>query len=352
MAAAASSPAALRGLLAVVALCLSAVIAVGASSHDFMVIGDWGGVPVWPYRTPGETHVAEQLGRVAGKVDAAYTLSLGDNFYLKGVVSVDDSRFRTTFEDVFASPNLRGENHFRVLGGNHDHLGNCSAQVAYSERSERWHFPSLYYDFVEKLGSGVRVHHVMIDTVLLAGQSSHPSTGLPLPGSEYPGPASTEAAEEQWRWINATLAASTADYLVVAGHFPVWSICEHGPTALLVQRLRPLLEAARASVYLAGHDHCAEHLDEGRGVQYHGVGAGDSVDGSTKHRGAVPGGALKWHYGAGVVGRLVGAFAHVSVGEAGLVVSHYSSGGKKLYEAPPIPPRRAARLDGVASLLV
>ena len=32
-------------------------------------------------------------------------------------------------------------------------------------------------------------------------------------------------------WLEDTLKASTASFLVVAGHYPVWSICEHGPTA-------------------------------------------------------------------------------------------------------------------------
>merc|ERR1712060_715837 len=91
------------------------------------------------------------------------------------------------------------------------------------------------------------------------------------------------------------LNSSTADYLVVAGHYPVWSICEHGPTKVLVERLKPLLEHAHVSVYLAGHDHCAQHIDEGTGVQYHGVGAGYKYDGSVRHKDAIPKGSLKYH---------------------------------------------------------
>ena len=32
------------------------------------------------------------------------------------------------------------------------------------------------------------------------------------------------------------------DLLVVAGHYPVWSVCEHGPTSLLVSTLKPMFE--------------------------------------------------------------------------------------------------------------
>ena len=34
--------------------------------------------------------------------------------------------------------------------------------------------------------------------------------------------------DEQTAWIEDTLAASTADFLWVAGHYPVWSVCSHG----------------------------------------------------------------------------------------------------------------------------
>ena len=97
----------------------------------------------------------------------------------------------------------------------------------------------------------------MLDTVLLSGDSKDPITGEDLTGSMYTGPSSQILADEQWSWINNTLKDSDADFLIVAGHFPVWSICEHGPTSILVDRLKPMLEQYRVSAYLAGHDHCA-----------------------------------------------------------------------------------------------
>lgn len=47
----------------------------------------------------------------------------------------------------------------------------------------------------------------------------------------------------------------SAPYLLVSGHFPVYSVAEHGPTKCLVERLRPLLHQYRATAYLCGHDH-------------------------------------------------------------------------------------------------
>ena len=71
----------------------------------------------------------------------------------------------------------------------------------------------------------------------------------------YLGCENTIMAAQQWAWIEETLANSTSNYLLVAGHFPVWSIAEHGPTDCLVQDLKPLLEKYRVTAYLSGHDH-------------------------------------------------------------------------------------------------
>lgn len=322
---------------------LLAAGAAGIASLDFMVMGDWGGIPHSPYTTLGEVGIAKALGELAGSVGAKYTLTLGDNFYDSGIKSVTDARFKETFEDVFTSPNLQNQDHFRVVAGNHDHLGDCDAEIAYTAKSPRWHFPGYYYDFVETAPNGAHVHHVMIDTVVLSGGSADPETLEELRGSEYPGPLDVEVAETQWDWINKTLATSTADYLVVGGHYPVWSICEHGPTSVLVTRLKPMLEAYHVTAYVNGHDHCAQFFDEGKGVQYHGIGAGILVDSSTAHKSAVPAGSLKWHWDvSSSAGKKEGAFGHVSITDAGFQVAHYSSSGKQLFQAPVVPPRKSA----------
>lgn len=71
----------------------------------------------------------------------------------------------------------------------------------------------------------------------------------------FTGPDSPEEAEAQWQWLESVLQSSTAHYLLVGGHFPVWSIAEHGPTTCLVERLKPLLEKYNVTAYISGHDH-------------------------------------------------------------------------------------------------
>jgi tartrate-resistant acid phosphatase type 5 len=112
----------------------------------------------------------------------------------------------------------------------------------------------------------------MIDTVLLCGGDNRTDWDRrPLEG-----PNDTLLAENYWQWIEEQLRQATfvfdvivddvssnrhrptivrAPYLIVSGHFPVYSVAEHGPTQCLVDRLRPLLHQYRATTYLCGHDH-------------------------------------------------------------------------------------------------
>lgn len=64
-------------------------------------------------------------------------------------------------------------------------------------------------------GTDTAVQFVFIDTIILCGVS-HPTKKW-IPPS---GPPSLNAAEDQWEWIEKTLAASTAKWLFVVGHYP------------------------------------------------------------------------------------------------------------------------------------
>ena len=70
----------------------------GEGQLRFMVIGDWGGQPTYPYTTDAEKEVAAQMGKTAAAIGSQFTVALGDNFYDSGVKDVDDPRFQETFE--------------------------------------------------------------------------------------------------------------------------------------------------------------------------------------------------------------------------------------------------------------
>jgi 3',5'-cyclic AMP phosphodiesterase CpdA len=367
----------LQSLVAVLAV---ATARAAAGKGHFLVMGDWGGQIRAPYTTPQELDTARGMEAVAAGSNSTHVLALGDNMYYLGVLSDESHRFHDTFEKVFTGPRLDALP-FHVIAGNHDHYGRVQAQVAYTQRSRRWSFPSLWYSWVETMGSGpdrATVEFVLFDSVVLAGNSlrrieteaedeaaglwdrifhgdgalsadavaAHEALAreggsrlLSLAGSALPGPSSAEAAATQLEWLAKTLAASEADFLVVGAHYPVHSVCEHGPTAFLVERVQPLLERHGASVYLSGHDHCAEHIDVGDGVQYHVVGAAHGSDASTAHMHTLEKGQLKFYSSEDDRG----GFASVSVGREGLVVSHHAGNGTVLYTAPPVPKRSRRR---------
>ena len=306
-----------------------------------------GGQSNSPYTTSQEVQTAAGMGKLAAATGAKFALALGDNFYDAGVQDVTSVRFKGTFEDVFSADSLQAAAGFtfHVLAGNHDHKGNVTAQVDYSAVSKRWDFPSLWYTFTETAGDGTTVQYVMIDTVVLTGQSlvSDPDTGAivrELNGRELPGAADAALANAQLAWIEATLKASTADFLVVAGHYPVYSICEHGPTPYLQEHLKPLLQQYKVTAYMNGHDHCAEHIavpGDSAHVDYHTIGSAHENSDNTKHESSkyTPKHALKWHTGKGD-----GGFATVAASKAGgFVVAHYDGDGKLLYTAPARQPR-------------
>jgi len=46
------------------------------------------------------------MGKIADELGSKMALVAGDNFYYSGVTSVDDPRFKSTFEDVFTADSL------------------------------------------------------------------------------------------------------------------------------------------------------------------------------------------------------------------------------------------------------
>ena len=201
--------------------------------------------------------------------------------------------------------------------------------------------PSTYYTFTQTLPGGDTVQFIMIDTETLTGganpmpavlpnlgypapvapgrrlragqrrrlqQSSEGDPGAdspldpPVPPSWVPPPVN----EAQWAWIQATLQASTADWIIVVGHHPVWSVGEYGPTWPLVERLAPLMESAGVALYICGHEHQMEHFrsePHDTGVDYLVVGNGayynDTAPTDMSHAADCPYGSLQFTYTQG-----------------------------------------------------
>lgn len=303
---------------------------------NFLVMGDWGGDARKPYTTNDEVITASAMNTAAHNLGAKFTLALGDNFYTTGLSkSTASARFAGTFENCFKGDALSSDAgfEFNVLAGNHDHIGDVQLEIDYTKQSKRWNFPDYYYNFTKVAPDGATVDFVMIDTVVFAGNSGIDHHGLS--GSELLGPADAEVAGAQLDFIKKQLQGSKADYIIVSGHYPVYSVAEHGPTEQLQKELKPLLTQYKVSAYLCGHEHNEQHIDVGDGVQYHVIGSAHDKDSSMKHEKTITKDQLKFHSVPD------GGFATVEVTKKGMVLTHLDGSGKVLYTAPAILPRSA-----------
>ncbi|XP_052778259.1 tartrate-resistant acid phosphatase type 5-like [Mya arenaria] len=289
----------------------------------FMVLADWGGLSFHPFTSPVQKAVRDQMTSYARENKPEFLLVLGDNFYLYGVNNVDDRRFMTTFENVYTHPSLHVPWH--IVAGNHDYFGNVSAQIAYSKVSDRWKFPDYYHKFTAPIAGGRTVEVVMIDTILLCG-NVYTLRGQPV------GPDDKAAAEAHFRWIEEALSQSKANYLLVGGHYPVYSVGMHGPTDCLRDRLEPMLISNNVTAYLAGHDHNLQHIKRttnGTTLDYFIVGSGNFVDQNRFPYTDIPDDMVKFFFADLIQ---LGGFAHFEVTTDTMTIHFLDGAGVDIYQ--------------------
>jgi tartrate-resistant acid phosphatase type 5 len=104
-----------------------AALADSYSLH-FMALGDWG--------RNGEhlqLEVGKQMGQWASTHRNNFVISVGDNFYPRGVISEHDPLWHYSFENVYTAHALQCD-WYAVLG-NHDYGADPDAQVRYGNVS-------------------------------------------------------------------------------------------------------------------------------------------------------------------------------------------------------------------------
>ena len=82
------------------------------------------------------------MGIACGQANAAFVISVGDNFYENGVASLQDPHWQQSFEHVYAAKSLQVP--WYVVLGNHDYRGNVDAQLDYGKTHPRWNMPARY----------------------------------------------------------------------------------------------------------------------------------------------------------------------------------------------------------------
>lgn len=216
---------------------------------EFLAVGDTG------TGGDGQEIVADSMRDFMLQNPAQFVLLLGDNFYDDGVESISDPEFQTTFEEMYDPVVLNIP--FYVVMGNHDHWGNVQAQLQYSDISERWTIPGLYYNFSleSEIQGEILVEFFAIDTTPINDQGN---------------------TTVQMEWLEQALSASTARWKVVFGHHTIYSNGKHGNNAAMQELVEPLLQIYGVDAYICGHDHDLQVLEPVGGVHYLVSGAGSS----------------------------------------------------------------------------
>ena len=204
------------------------VLTLKKKAFNFFLIGDWG----WN-GYGNQTDVATQMAKTAIQADPEFIISVGDNFQVNGVQSVNDPLWMTSYENIYKTPGLLVD-WYPVLG-NHDYKGNPDAEVKYSEISRRWRMPARYYTIVKKVNDSIFVRFIFTDTSPMVNQY--------YKEDEYAKTVVTEDTAKEMTWLRTVLANAKEQWIFVVGHHPVFSASpKHGNTPELIKKFKPLFE--------------------------------------------------------------------------------------------------------------
>ena len=197
--------------------------------------------------------VAQALVDVCAENGCDFALFLGDNFYPDGVESTDDPLWQSNFEEPYANLDLV----FRPAMGNHDWgfgggTSHVDAPVAYTQISSKWNMPADHYTFT----AGDTTFYALDTQLLDAG-----------------------SGEAQPIWIPAQRAASTTTWNIAYGHHPYISNGPHGNATGDLSNFFVDHICGDYDVYLSGHDHTLQWLEETCGTTFIVSGAGSSTYG-------------------------------------------------------------------------
>jgi len=174
----------------------------------------------------GQKDVAASMLQYHRQRPFDFAITVGDNFYNKGMKGVDDPRWKTWWDQLYDALGIQ----FYATLGNHDYgfPESPEAEIRYSKKSPSWRMPATQYTFTAGW-----VQFFAIDSAVM---------------TPY-----------QLEWLKKALDSSSYGWKVVYGHHPIYSHGQHGNSREMIRELLPVIKD-RADVYLAGHDHDMQHL--------------------------------------------------------------------------------------------
>ena len=270
-----------------------AVFAEGKLRTTLYALGDTG------TGAEGQFAVARAMDDLAAKDKPACVLLLGDNFYRRGVRSVDDPLWESTFEKPYSGKNLQIP--FYACLGNHDHMGNARAQVEKTTSASRWQMPAANYSFFPDPENDNLVEVFVIDTEPIEKRSWGYENGIAT--------------------LEENLSKSNARWKIVMGHHPLQSGGRSKYTGDKIKsKLYHTLLENGVDLYISGHNHIMESGDIGGVIPYAVLGSGGRA--SSRPFSVIP----DMHFAAGSSG-----FGKIQIGDEKLVIHFIDDRKNVLY---------------------
>lgn len=207
-----------------------------------------------------QKNIAALMGEMAETVSPEAILALGDIFHYEGVQSTADPLWLSNYENIYTHPELMVE--WLPVCGNHEYRGNTQVLIDYSAISRRWTMPAKYYSRTFR-GKKTSVKVLFIDTTPLIDKYRNASDVYPDAAKENP--------ETQLAWLEKELAAATEDWIIVAGHHPIFAETSKNESERtdMQERVDNILRRHKVDMYLCGHIHNFQHIrTENSGTDY------------------------------------------------------------------------------------
>lgn len=198
-----------------------------------------------------QRNIASLMGEMAETVSPEAILALGDIFHYEGVQSTADPLWQSNYENIYTHPELMVE--WLPVCGNHEYRGNTQALLDYSSISRRWEMPAKYYSRTFR-GKKTSVKVLFIDTTPLIDKYRNALDAYPDVAKEDP--------EAQLAWLEKELVAATEDWIIVAGHHPIFAETSKNESerADMQERVDKILRRHKVDMYLCGHIHNFQHI--------------------------------------------------------------------------------------------
>lgn len=196
---------------------------------------------------------AELLGKMGEALGPDCILAVGDIHHFWGVASVNDPLWMTNYELIYSHPELMIP--WYPAYGNHEYRGNTQAVLDYAKVSRRWMMPARYYTKVlgDSIDGSVRL--IILDTSPLINRYREES-------AKYPD-ACKQDREAELAWLAETLKNAHEDWIIVAGHHPIYADTPKTENERLdmQQFVLPILKKSRkVDIYTCGHIHNFQHI--------------------------------------------------------------------------------------------